>query len=102
MESPDDRELTRLLREWKAPDAPPTLRPPRLPRREPWWRWFVTGTIRVPVPVGIAVIAFVAVWMYWSSVPSRVDVGMPAPASVTLADFQPVENVNVRVVGGVR
>ena len=102
MESLDDRELGRLLREWKAPDAPPTLGPPRPPRREPWWRWFVTGTIRVPVPVGIALIAGVAVWMYWSSAAPRVDVGLPAPASVTLADFQPVENVNVRVVRGAR
>lgn len=48
----DEHELNRLLREWKAPDAPPGLRPPRAP--ESRWRWLVTGSIRVPVPVALA------------------------------------------------
>ena len=56
----DDQELNRLLREWTAPDAPSDLRPPRA--RESWWRWLVTGTIRVPVPVALAALLLIAVW----------------------------------------
>jgi quercetin dioxygenase-like cupin family protein len=58
----DDRELNQLLREWKAPDAPPHLRPRRPPRS--WLAWLVTGSIRVPVPVAAALtLALVAVWV---------------------------------------
>ena len=48
----DDQELNRWLREWKAPDAPPHLRPRRA--RASWLGWLATGAIRVPVPVALA------------------------------------------------
>lgn len=54
MEPLNDDELNALLREWKAPPAPGTLRAPARPS-EPWWQWFLTGSIRVPVPVSVAV-----------------------------------------------
>lgn len=57
MEPLNDDELKRALRQWKAPDAPTTLERRLLPR-EPWWRWLLTGTVRVPVP---ALIAFAAI-----------------------------------------
>ena len=57
----DDGELNRLLREWKAPDAPPDLRPRRAPRS--WLRWLVTGTIPVPVPAAFAALVLVALWV---------------------------------------
>jgi quercetin dioxygenase-like cupin family protein len=50
----NDQELNRLLREWTAPDAPPDLRPPRT--RASLLRWLVTGTIRVPAPVALALL----------------------------------------------
>jgi quercetin dioxygenase-like cupin family protein len=56
----DDRELNRLLREWKAPDAPPHLGPRRAHR--PWLGWLVTGAIRVPVPVALAALLLAAAW----------------------------------------
>lgn len=59
----DDNELNGLLREWRAPDAPPSLRPPRA--RESWLRWLVAGTIRVPVPVALAVALLVTGWAGW-------------------------------------
>ncbi len=61
----DDRELNRLLREWKAPDAPPHLRPRRAPGS--WLGWLVTGSIRVPVPV--ALVALVALFLaaFWTA-----------------------------------
>jgi quercetin dioxygenase-like cupin family protein len=57
----DDRDLNRLLREWRAPDAPPDLRPRRAHRS--WRRWLVTGSIRVPVPVALAALLLVALWI---------------------------------------
>lgn len=60
----DDEELNRLLREWKAPDAPSHLRP-RLTRgswRRSWLGWLLTGRIRVPVPVALAAVLVAAVW----------------------------------------
>ena len=55
----DDRELNRLLGEWTAPHAPPDLRP----RRGPWWRWLVTGTIRVPVPAALTALLLAGLWI---------------------------------------
>jgi quercetin dioxygenase-like cupin family protein len=57
----DDPELNQLLREWKAPDAPPHLRPRRA--RGSWLGWFVTGTVRVPVPVALAALLLAAFWI---------------------------------------
>jgi quercetin dioxygenase-like cupin family protein len=57
----DDQELNRLLREWRAPDAPPGLRPRRA--HGSGLRWLVTGTIRVPVPVALAALLLVALWI---------------------------------------
>jgi hypothetical protein len=102
MEPLHDRELNELLREWKAPDAPGRLRPPRRPSAEPWWRWLVTGTIRVPVPVGLAAALLAALWVYTGS-NREPAAGVPAVVreepAVSLADFQPVEVVQLRVVG---
>ena len=57
----DDRDLNRLLHEWRAPDAPPDLRPRRA--RRSWLRWLVSGTIRVPVPVALAAMLLAAFWI---------------------------------------
>lgn len=102
MEPFDDRELGHLLREWKAPAAPPSLRldvrgggpsgPP-----VPWWRWLLAGSIRVPVPVAVGVALLFAIWAY-AQLPGTVP---PAPAqpTVSLADFEPVRQLEPRVVG---
>ena len=105
MEPMDDRDLNQLLRQWQAPDAPPHLRLPSPPTREPWWRWFVTGTIRIPVPVGLAAVALLATaWMYSAATLREPMVETPPTVQpvVSLADFQPVQEVEVRVVGDVR
>ena len=57
----EDRELDRLLREWKSPDAPPHLRPPRA--RGSRLRWLVSGSIRVPVPAALAAVLLAALWV---------------------------------------
>jgi quercetin dioxygenase-like cupin family protein len=57
----EDRELDRLLREWKSPDAPPHLGPPRA--RGSRLRWLVSGSIRVPVPAALAAVLLAALWV---------------------------------------
>src|SRR6476661_4934029 len=96
MEPLDDNELSQLLREWTAPPAPASLGR-RLARRGSWWRWLVTGTIRIPVPVGIAAAVLIALWIYTGASTRRS--ATPAP-SVSLADFQPVVQLEPRIVGG--
>jgi len=96
MEPLDDKELSELLRRWEAPAAPPGLKRRVLTRRGSWWRWLLTGTICVPVPVGGATVVLLALWIY-SSVPARPPATPPA-ASVSLADFQPVEQLEPMII----
>lgn len=96
----DDRELDRILEQWKAPGAPSSLRAKVLPPSQ-WWQWLTRGTIRVPVPVGIALLlAVAALWYFraYSAATSQPAVAQPAK-SVTLADFQPVKQLEPRVIG---
>ena len=115
MEPLDDRELSEILHQWEAPGAPPTLRERVLPARQTAkktiWRWLLTGTIRVPVPVGVAAGILLAFWIY-SSVATKTPenflgdpggnsqpVSSPQARPVTLADFQPVAQLQPRIVG---
>ncbi len=104
MEPMDDGELDELLREWQAPAAPGHLRAPV--RTQPWWRWLMTGTIRVPVPVGLAaaVALLVGAWMYSSATRDPGISTQPASTqpAVSLADFQPVAEAELRYVGDLR
>ena len=76
----DDRELNQLLHEWRAPDAPPGLRP-RVP--ESWLRWLVTGTVRVPAPVALALPLLAASWIAitWPGPLSPPQAPVPVPAT---------------------
>ena len=94
MELGDDPQLRKLLREWSVPGAPPSLDRRVLGERRPWWRVLLTGSIRVPVPAAIAILA--AMFTLTTSLIER----RPAPpvTTVNLKDFQPVENPNVKIV----
>ena len=113
MEPFDDHELSEILGAWKAPAPPGTLRDRVLPRRQPatptvpakparqaLWRWLLTGTIRIPVPVGVAALIVLAFWMY-ARVPNTPTAipQVPQSAPVTLADFQPVARLQPKIVG---
>ena len=106
MEPIEDPELSHLLRQWKAPGAPPTLRDRVLPARQPWWRWLLTGTVRVPVPAAAAAALLLALWAYAGrSAVAPVTQSQPDPerqAIVSLADFRPIAQVELRVVGEVK
>jgi quercetin dioxygenase-like cupin family protein len=73
----DDEELNQLLHEWKAPDAPPYLRPRPGPRR--WVGWLATGSIRVPVPAAFAALALAVLWPVVLRPEAPASPAVPAP-----------------------
>jgi hypothetical protein len=98
MEPLDEDELNYLLRKWEAPAAPPSLTQRVFPPPKSWLSWLLTGTIRIPVPALVAAAILIALWIHYSRavVPARVS----EPGSVSLADFQPVRQLEPVVVGG--
>jgi hypothetical protein len=99
MEPLDDKELSELLRRWQTPAAPAGLSRRFLPPRKPWLRWLLTGTIRIPVPVGVVLVVLAAVLIY-STISNRRPVAAPAAGSVSLADFHPVQQLEPRIIRG--
>ena len=98
MEPLDDNELNQLLRQWDAPSAPPTLAGRVFSARKTWWTWLWTGSIRVPVPVALAAALLVALWIHFSRPAVRPSIAQPG--SVSLADFQPVQQLKPVLVAG--
>jgi hypothetical protein len=95
MEPLNDQELSHLLRQWRAPQAPASLQEKFFPLagREPWWRWLLNGSIRVPVPAFLAaMMLLLAVFSILGRKPA------PPPRAVTLADFQPVKQLQIRII----
>jgi hypothetical protein len=93
MEPLNDEELNKMLRQWQAPAAPPSLQARVLGVRQPWWRWLLTGSIRIPVPLGFAA-AVLIVWILsltWG--PPR-----PSVQEVTASNFQPVKELKPRII----
>jgi hypothetical protein len=102
MEPDDDPRLHELLREWEAPNAPPSLEARVLGRRIPWWRFLIAGHIRVPVPVGLAMLAaLIAMGVSLARDRGRAaapPAAEPAHAIFNLKDFQPVQDARVRII----
>jgi hypothetical protein len=97
MEPLNDKELKSLLDQWKAPATPHSLSRAVLPRPQSWWAWLTTGTIRIPVPVGIAAFAILALWLIFAK-QTPPPVTPPVAETTTLADFQPVQQLEPRVI----
>ncbi len=93
----EDPKLSKLLREWRVPDAPRSLDERVLGSRKPWWSFWLTGSIRIPVPVGVAIAAILVVLVVALLRGRSASEPMPA-APVSLVDFRPVTDVNVRVI----
>lgn len=91
----DDKKLSQLLKEWQLPGAPASLDARILGPRKPWWKLLLTGSIRIPVPVAFAIAAALVVM---GIALLRRPATPPPAASVNLADFQPVRDLNVRVI----
>jgi len=97
MEPADDPKLSELLREWRLPGAPPSLDARVLVPRIQWWSYLMTGSIRIPVPVGLAIVATLLVM---AGALMRARMAPPADSPVSLVDFRPVNDLNVRVIRG--
>jgi len=97
MEPLDEKALTELLQRWKAPGAPASLRKRLAPKPPSLRHWLLKGSIRIPVPVGLAAIILLALWMWAGEKPSP-PVAQPG-RSINLADFQPVRELEPRIVG---
>ena len=91
----NDDELKRALQQWKAPDAPTSLE--RRVLREPWWRWLLSGSVRVPVPALIAFAAIlVAVYVARASNPPISCAASPQREIVAMAcDRSPARAANL-------
>jgi len=99
MEPLDENELTRLLRKWEAPSAPPALRKRLFPAERSTWRWLLNGTIRIPVPVALAAAILIGLWLHYYSKLVSHPAQVAQPNSVSLVDFQPVRQLKPVVVG---
>jgi hypothetical protein len=97
MEPTTDPKLSELLKEWQVPGAPPSLDARVLARRERWWSFLLTGSIRIPVPVGVAIAAILLV-MGVALV--RQPAVKRADSVVSLDGFRPVDDPHVRVIRG--
>ena len=93
----DDKKLSVLLTEWRLPGAPASLDARVLGARTPWWKRLLIGSIRIPVPVAMALAGALIVM-------AAALVHRPAPrptsAPVDLAGFQPVARMNYRIIRG--
>ena len=97
MEPTDDRKLSELLKEWQVPGAPSSLDARVLARRVSWWSFLLTGSIRVPAPVGVAI---AAILLAMGVALVRQPTVKRADSPVSLVDFRPVDDPHVRVIRG--
>jgi hypothetical protein len=96
MQPLNDDELRGLLRQWHAPPTPSGIesRVLAVANRSPfkrYWRWLATGSIRVPVPVGIAacILLLLLAFQVFRA---------PKPPVSSLSQFQPVTELKPRIV----
>lgn len=92
-----DGELDELLGGWSAPSPPDNLeRKLRRRARGRWWKWLLTGSIRVPVPVTLAVAAVLIGLIVLTAVrrPAQ-DVGARDKNATGL---RPVKRLEVRII----
>ena len=99
MEPLNENELNQLLRKWEAPPAPHTLKQRVMPKTASWWSWLFKGTVRVPVPVALAAVLLIALWIYHSR-PAGPPRAAVQPGTVSLTDFKPVRQLEPVLVSG--
>jgi hypothetical protein len=96
MQPLSEDELRKLLRQWKAPATPSSLERKILAAAEPsrlrsWLQWLTTGSIRVPVPLGIAAIIVMLALAFQAT---RVQ----KPPQDGLSQFQAVKEFKPRII----
>lgn len=98
MERNDDPRLRELLREWVVPGAPPSLDERVFGRARAPWRFLLSGSIRVPIPVCVAALAALIVLAFLVGRSQPKPLAQPARPAFNLRDFQPVQDAQVRVI----
>lgn len=93
MEPLNDEELENIMREWRAPQAPAQIEARVFAARSQWWRWLLTGSISIPVPALAAIAIALGIIFFSLRKPQP-----PSASPVGLADFQPVKQLNLRVI----
>jgi hypothetical protein len=98
MQSMNDDDLKILLRKWEAPSMPPAVEKKILAGAASpagaFLRWLMTGSIRVPAPLAVALVLvfmFLGVYAYRSG----------RTTQTSLAEFQPVKDFNPRIIRSV-
>lgn len=87
----NDEELNEFLKQWQAPDAPPSLHQ-RVMKHvgTPWWRWLLTGTVRIPVPVLLALFVMGAALFVVKRPQEK--------QALTIAGFEPTRQLQPRII----
>ncbi len=91
----DESQLSGLLREWQVPGAPASLERRVLaacpPPKRSWWRFLLSGSIPVPVPVAclLALLLTGAVWRFAAAGPAPCAATASAPLLVRCASPVP-------------
>ncbi len=83
-----DDELRSMLRTWQAPPAPESLRARVFRRRWTPFLWLLSGEIRVPVPLALAALCLL-IFVAYRAV---------RPPTASLSDFEPVQQLEPRIV----
>jgi hypothetical protein len=93
MQPLNDEELRNVMKKWVAPATPANLesRVMAATHSAPWWRWLVTGSIRVPVPV----LAGCLILMLLLAVQI---LHRPVTRGQSLAAFEPVNELKPRII----
>jgi hypothetical protein len=94
MEPLNDNELRELLRRWEAPPAPAHVTSKIFGARLPWYRWLLSGSIRVPVPAVAALLVVLGLIASMTQSASQ----PPAVSELRVSDFQPVPELKLRVI----
>jgi hypothetical protein len=89
MEPLNDEQLKEILREWRVSDAPAYLEERVFAPPRPWWRWLLTGSVRIPIPALVLALIALAAVFYSLRKPAT-------PAGIS--NFQPVKQLNIRIV----
>jgi hypothetical protein len=97
MEPLDDRELSAMLREWKAPEAPAALRGKLFPQRATWWQRLWQVQLRVPLPVAIFAALLLALGLWRWSAPQPAEPGRSATV-LTFRELTPVKELKPRII----
>ena len=80
MDTNKDSQLSDLLREWKV-ETPASLDRHVLGARRPWWQFLLSGSIRVPVPVALCLLALTLMGAWRQSQLVRPGTACPSAAT---------------------